>query len=444
MLKEGGLISARKCEALMMIVALGFFLTVTVFSQARAPQAPVPQAPAENSYIVVLEQGVQPRAVIVAHGLRPSLIFSDALNGFATPASNRQVSALAADRRVKYIELDRVVSLVPPARPPVVRAQLHENNYETLTTGIDRIDAELNANSNVSTVGIAILDTGIWLKHSELNVVESVSFVRGTKDGNDDNGHGTHVAGISAARTNDSRGVRGVAPNARLFAVKVLDRSGSGMLSWVIKGVDWVTGKASAKQIHVANMSLGFEGTSTALNDAIHRMVTVANVSTTVAAGNSGKDASTFSPANHPDVITVSAMGDSDGLCGATGPPTSDGLDDTFANFSNFGVFVEIAAPGVDILSTWKGDRSNPGGLYASASGTSMSSPHTAGAAAQYVAAQLAAGITPTAAAVRQALLNRATPQGQSCGIDATGHVRGGFSSDKDSSAEPLVDASGF
>lgn len=392
---------------------------------------------AAGRYIVVASPGADPAGLAAAHGASPDLTFSAALNGFAGPLSAAQVAALRADARVLYVEPDRVVSLVRPVAPPRVRAQLHENNFETLTTGINRIDADLNPRTDVSAMGIAIIDTGIWLTHVDLNVAGNVTFVTGTKSGNDDNGHGTHVAGIAAAKTNDSKGVRGVAPNARLYAVKVLDRNGSGFLSWVIKGVDWVTTNAAGKGIRVANMSLGFEGTSSALNTAIANSVS-AGVSYVVAAGNSGKDAATFSPANHPGVITISAIADSDGKCGGAGAATAYGADDTFATFSNFGSVVELAAPGVDITSAYKGDKQNPGGLYATMSGTSMAAPHAAGAAAQYIASN--PGSTP--AAVRDALISGATPQSPvACTPDATGRLRGGFVGDADGFLEPLVDA---
>lgn len=415
--------------------ALLLFTAAVVNPQGLPSNLP-PGANVPNRYIVVLKDGESAESVASSHGIVPTEVYTAALNGFAGLADDRQVSALGADRSVKYIEPDRVVTLVPPAGPPIVRAQLHTNNFETLTTGINRVDAELNPRTDVSAIGIAVIDTGIWLNHVDLNVAGNVTFVLGTKSGNDDNGHGTHVAGIAAAKTNDNRGVRGVAPNARLFAVKVLDKNGSGFLSRVIAGVDWVTKNAASKGIRVANMSLGFQGTSTAFNDSIAKMV-AANVTTAVAAGNSAKDASTFSPANHPDVITVSAMADSDGTCGGSGPPTSFGSDDTFATFSNFGSLVELAAPGVDIISTWKGDKQNPGSLYATASGTSMASPHVAGGAAQYIASQ--PGASPSA--VRDALILVATPQLQVCGPDATGRLRGGFLGDPDTFPEALLDA---
>ncbi|WP_445082616.1 S8 family serine peptidase [Candidatus Nitrosotenuis sp. DW1] len=254
-----------------------------------------------------------------------------------------------------------------------------------------------------------------------MNIYKQISFVRGTKTANDDNGHGSHVAGIVAAK-DDSNGVVGVAPGARLWAVKVLDRNGSGSLSNVIKGIDYVT--ANAAQIDVANMSLGGEFTSSSLNSALSKSV-AAGVTYVVAAGNSAKDAQTFSPANHPDVIAVSAIVDTDGKCGEFGASTSYGADDTFAIFSNFGSVVDMAAPGVNIYSTYKS------GTYATLSGTSMASPHVAGAAALFKASNPLA--TPTD--IRNSLLSNGSNPSTLCNGNGFGY----FNGDKDVIPEPLL-----
>lgn len=397
-------------------------------------QSPAEEAP--GRYLVQLQKGVSPMEVAAAHGLAPDVVFSAALNGFAGTVPPGRLRALEGDPRVARVEPDRVVELGPPVGKVQVRDAASATAVETLPTGIDRIDADLNPRADASAVGIAIIDTGIALTHPELNVAGNVSFVRGTKKGNDDNGHGTHVAGTAAARANNSLGVRGVAPNARLFAVKVLDRNGSGLLSWIVKGVDWVTQNAASKGIQVANMSLGFTGSSATLDAAISNSV-AAGVTYVVAAGNSGVDAAGFSPANHPAVITVSALADSDGKCGGHGAATPYGADDTLASFSNFGPTVELAAPGVNILSTWLS------GGYATISGTSMASPHVAGAAAQYLASH--PGTAP--ADVRAALLAAGVPQGTACtpatdggpdpALDDGGF--GGFTGDKDTSPEPVA-----
>ena len=338
--------------------------------------------------------------------------YKHAIKGFAVKVQNDKVLELIKKNNpsISYIEPDYEVQIF---------AQL-------LPNGINRIDADLS--STVSgdgqysvNVDIAIIDTGINLSHPDLNVYKQVSFVKGAKTADDDNGHGTHVAGTAAAK-DDSNGVVGVAPGARLWAVKVLDRNGSGSLSNVIKGIDYVT--ANAGQIDVANMSLGCECTSTSLNSAIANSV-AAGVTYVVAAGNSAKDAQTFSPANHPDVIAVSAIADSDGKCGGLGASTSYGPDDTLASFSNFGAVVDIAAPGVSIYSTYKN------GGYATLSGTSMASPHVAGGAALFKASN--PSFTPLD--VKNSLLSNGSTLSSSC----DGNGNGYFSGDKDAFAEPLL-----
>ena len=326
------------------------------------------------------------------------------------------IASLQDDPRVKYIEKDQKVFAFAQTNP----------------TGIERVDAEPVDSSNLgSAVTIAIIDTGIDLDHPDLNVVQSTNCAKGgpfggnckVGGGDDDNGHGTHVAGTAAALNNNA-GVVGVAAGADLWAVKVLDKNGSGWMSWIIGGIDYVT--ANADQIDVANMSLGCECESNALDSAIANSV-AAGVTYVVAAGNSDKDASTFSPANHQDVVTVSAIADSDGKCGGQGSSTNYGADDTFASFSNYGDAVDIAAPGVDIYST------HMNGGYATFSGTSMASPHVAGAAAILIVSD--SNLTP--ALVRDALIANGVSQVQLCADLNSGF--GGFSGDPDSFAEPLV-----
>jgi len=208
---------------------------------------------------------------------------------------------------------------------------------------------------------VYIIDTGIDRQHPDLNVVEHVSFASG---GNKDcNGHGTHVSGTVAAK-NDAQGVLGVVPGAPLHGVKVLGCNGSGTLSGVIAGVDWVT--AHRVLPAVANMSLG-GGASQALDDAVRNSV-ASGVVYALAAGNSAADACNFSPARagagaDNGIITLSAIDQSDGE----------------AYFSNFGPCVDMAAPGVSVFSTYLK------GGYATLSGTSMASPHAAGTAALYL-----------------------------------------------------------
>ena len=225
-------------------------------------------------------------------------------------------------------------------------------------------------------VDVAVIDTGIDLDHPDLNVVggtNCVSFFSACGSGGDDgNGHGTHVAGTIGALDNEI-GVVGVAPGARLWAVRVLNNNGTGTTSQIIAGMDWVTARAST--IEVANMSISGGG-STSLDSAANRMAD-AGVAVAVAAGNNDADASGYSPARATKVLTVSAIADYDGLPGGLGQPPSNfclDQDDTLADFSNWGSTIEIAAPGCRILSTYLS------GGYAWINGTSMASPHVAGA----------------------------------------------------------------
>ncbi|MCH7654443.1 MAG: S8 family serine peptidase [Chloroflexi bacterium] len=406
----------------LFITIAGVLMVALALSGVTAAAGP-PTDRGPATHIVVFNDGVDADAasqdLAQAHGLVREFVYSQALNGASFIVPPGRVAAIESDPRVAFIE-----------RNQIVKAFAQE-----LPTGVDRIDAALSSTANIDgaddrvDVDIAIIDTGIDLDHPDLNVVASINCARGgpfgggCKGGGDDgNGHGTHVAGTAAALDNGI-GVVGVAPGARLWAVRVLDNSGSGWMSWIVGGIDWVT--ANADQIDVANMSLGCACDSAALDAAIAGSV-AAGVVYTVAAGNSGSDAAGYSPANHPDVITVSAIADFDGQGGALAATTcrSDaGSDDTFATFSNDGSLIEIAAPGVCILSTW-----NDGG-YNTISGTSMASPHAAGAAALYIAASGTVADGAGAAAVRDALIAAGTPQG-----DADG-----FTGDTDGHAEPLL-----
>jgi subtilisin family serine protease len=332
------------------------------------------EAPQEaESYIVVLEDSVRtPNVVAARHasdiGAAIKGVYSHALKGYSADLTADEVAQLRADPSVAYVQRDRVLTI--------------QQAGQQVPTGVRRIFAPDNPNLDIDgqddvrvDVDVAVIDTGV-LAHSDLNVVARTNCSSGfcqNGSGNDDNGHGTHVAGTVAALDNNI-GVVGVAPGARIHSVKVCGAGGQCFNSAIIAGVDWVTARASS--IEVANMSLGGPGTNSALNQAITRSIN-AGVVYAVAAGNSDQDARNFSPASHPDVITVSALADFNGLPGGGASPTcrSD-QDDTLASFSNWGPAVEIAAPGVCIRSTW-----NNGG-YNTISGTSMASPHAAGAAA--------------------------------------------------------------
>jgi subtilisin len=322
-----------------------------------------------DQYIVVLKDQF-PAAGAAAeiarqHGLKLGHVYEAALNGLSAMIPPARLAAVRSDPRVAYVEQDQVAFAVGQATP----------------TGINRIDAELSStvsgdgNGSVD-IDVAVIDTGIQPNHPDLTVAGGINYTSGnSSQWADGNGHGTHVAGTIGALDNGD-GVVGVAPGARLWAVRVLNNNGSGTWSNVIKGIDWVT--KNAGKIRVANMSLG-GGKSDAVNAAVTKAVK-AGVVFAVAAGNEAADAKNSSPASCPDAITVAALADSNGLAGPAGDATPYGADETFATFSNYGDVVDIIAPGVNILSTWKGSG------YATISGTSMATPHVAGAAALYIA----------------------------------------------------------
>jgi subtilisin len=333
-------------------------------------------------------------------GFRAAHRYKNAVKGFSAKLSQRQLEKLQSDPDVAFIAEDRPVKAVAPA--PV-------ETGDSVPTGVRRMDAATTTTTrDGSGAHVAVLDTGIALTHGDLNVVPGTNCINAGASPNDDNGHGTHVAGSIAARNNGT-GVVGVAPGTRVYAVKVLDSRGSGSWSSVICGIDWATGTRTdadpSNDVAVANLSLGgaseepIESCSTT-SDPFHRAVctsTAAGVTYVVAAGNEAWDfdypTGPDTPAAYPEVLTVTAVSDSDGLPGANGgqPSCRTGeADDRYASFSNFastsaGAAHTIAGPGVCIWSTYPpsldgSDGSRDG--YTLMSGTSMATPHVAGAVA--------------------------------------------------------------
>ena len=224
-----------------------------------------------------------------------------------------------------------------------------------------------------------MIDTGVRISHSQLGgrAVNGYDAVEGDTVAQDGNGHGTHVATTIAGTT------YGVAKSARIVAVRVLDNNGSGTTAGVIAGIDWVTAHHTAGAPAVANLSLG-GGASTALDNAVKNSI-ADGVTYAVAAGNSGVNASSTSPARVPAAITVGATSNTDAK----------------ASWSNFGSVLDLFAPGVSITAGWNTSDT----ATSTISGTSMATPHVAGAAAIYLAGHPSA----TPAQVATALVNGAT-----------------------------------
>jgi len=261
--------------------------------------------------------------------------------------------ALASQAGVLRIDDDVIVEAL--VRGVILAKPAPSQPAETLPWGVDRIDADLVWGITTGDpVKVAIVDTGIDLAHPDLkdNIKGGYNAINSQKSANDDNGHGTHVAGIVAAIDNEI-GVIGVGPKIDLYAVKVLNRRGSGYLSDVIEGLDW----AISNGMQVVNMSLGTASNVLSFQEAVQR-VNAAGIVQVAAAGNSGGAVSY--PAAYPEVIAVSATDSSD----------------TIASWSSRGPEVDLAAPGVSIYSTYKGS------TYKTLSGTSMAAPHVTGVAA--------------------------------------------------------------
>lgn len=411
---------------------LGVALAVFSLLLVGVPNA-VAAPPAKERVIVVLQASPesveeQARGLAQAFGGTIGFVYRTALRGFTLELPAAAVEGLRHNPQVAWIEPDVEVAITQTGGQPI-------------PTGVDRVDADLNPAASPLDVDIAIIDTGVFIgqtstgqsrSHLDLNlrfVTDCTAAIfypvfggcSGEGNHQDENGHGTHVAGIAAALDNDI-GSLGTAPGATLWSVKVLNADGTGYLGSILAGIDFVASQSGL--IEVANMSLGFVGTSAALDTSITNAVN-AGVVFVAAAGNDAIDASQFSPAAHPDVITVSALADFDGLPGALGQPTCyPDVDDTLADFSNHGPLIEIAAPGVCTFSTHLNDG------YATYSGTSMAAPFVTGAVARYIAQSgLSTANRADVMAIRAAVIAAGTPQTSACG----------FTGDPDSSREPLL-----
>ncbi|MER7914566.1 MULTISPECIES: S8 family peptidase [unclassified Streptomyces] len=361
---------------------------------AAVPAQAAPAAPAEGtvlaagsadavpgSYIVTLKQGAgfkagsdKGRKLISAYGGTVRKTFGSALNGYTATLDATAARRLAADPSVASVEQNQVV-----------RSDATQNNAPW---GLDRIDQANLPLSGTYTypdsagagVTAYVIDTGVRISHSELagRAVNGYDAVEGDTVAQDGNGHGTHVATTVAGTT------YGVAKKAKVVAVRVLDNNGSGTTAGVIAGIDWVTSHHTAGVPAVANLSLG-GGASTTLDNAVRRSI-ADGITYAVAAGNSGANASSSSPARVTEALTVGATGNNDAK----------------SSWSNYGSVLDLFAPGVSITAGWHTGDSATNTI----SGTSMAAPHVAGAAAIYLAGHPSA----TPAQVATALVNGATP----------------------------------
>ncbi len=301
-------------------------------------------------------------SILSKHNINVSSVFatySSVMTGFAASLTAEEVKSLQNDKRITLIEKDYEILVVDNVES-IVDSKGTSIQAQSISWGISAVGNFIEANA---TTGVAwIVDTGIDLDHPDLNVDLTLSktFITSGRDAasaDDLNGHGTHCSGVVAAK-NNSEGVVGVCANAKVIAVKVLNYRGSGTASTIIKGLDYVGKNLISGKLNVVNMSLGGSA-STTLDNAVKNLAGL-GAYVVVAAGNSAKSVSTFSPARveAERVYVISAHDNASKL----------------ASFSNYGnPTIDYAAPGVSIKSTYKN------GLYATMSGTSMATPHVVG-----------------------------------------------------------------
>jgi subtilisin family serine protease len=363
--------------SLSLMVAAGFSWAGTTLAseQTTTPGRTPAQGAIPGQYIVVLEDEVRDPTAVARehaqrHGARVLHTYQHALEGYTARIPDKRLDEVRAEERVDYVELDQRVHATAQALP----------------WGINRVDADLsstkagNGSGAVSKVNVYIIDTGIY-RHADLNVVEHVNFARDSKN-RDCYGHGTHVAGIAAAK-DDRRYVVGAAPGAPLTGVKVLDCDGEGTHSSVLKGVDWVT--ANAVKPAVANMSLAGPASKT-LDDAVRKSARSGVFYTLAAGDNSAGNACKFSPAR-------AGAGTNNGIAtvAATNKRNAE------PSWSDYGRCVDIWAPGVSILST------KLGGGTARMSGVSQASPHVGGGGALYLSSRTGASPSRVETALKDA-----------------------------------------
>jgi subtilisin family serine protease len=358
------------------ILAAGLFALAVVATGTPAAAAPATgqirlagSADAiPGSYIVVLKSGKQEAGLTKSYGGAVKRSFGKALNGYEATLSEAQAKRLAANAKVEYVEQNRVITLAA--------------TQTNATWGLDRIDQRARPLSTTYTYPVTasnvtayIIDTGIRYTHSQFGGRATPGYDAVGSGAVDCNGHGTHVAGTVGGSTH------GVAKAVKLVGVRVLNCSGSGTTAGVIAGVNWVTNNAVKPA--VANMSLG-GGASTSIDTAVRNSI-ASGVTYAVAAGNSNANACNASPARVPTAITVGSTTNTDAR----------------SSFSNYGTCLDIFAPGSSITSAWYNSNTATNTI----SGTSMASPHVAGAAALVLSRNT--GFTP--AQVASALTTNAT-----------------------------------
>jgi subtilisin family serine protease len=361
------------------------------------PAAAAPPAPTSPQIVVLRDATADPDGAIDTlartHDLKLKHRYERVLDGFAADLTAAQLAALQADPAVAFVEPDVVVRQAGLSQPVAAG--------ETVPPGVRRVGGVAGTLTRPAAAPVAVLDSGLDLANADLVTRAGINCVKTGTAPQDDSGHGTNVGGIIGAR-NSGAGVTGVAPGTPLYAVKVLGKTGTGTLSQLLCGINWVTANAAALGIRVANMSVTGTGVDdgacgNANGDSWHKAIcasVAAGVTWVVSAGNAGAGFEKAIPAAYAEVLTVTAMSDTDGLPGAKGkaPSCKKGeADDRYAAFSSYATTAAsaahtIAAPGTCVQSA------KLGGGISTYYGTSQAAPHVTGAAAACIGTPEAPG----------------------------------------------------